>query len=236
VQDQPLRLRRPAIDLVQQGGEVGGDHVDHVLGERLAGVEIRRTPDRSIRPLDVAAVLPGKRAKGCGRVVDDLPAQVLLDVLAPDADRRRRADVRLRCHREDVAGLADPDTGRGGPRPVGIDVDDHRDLRRQLRFVDVLHRVGQAAGRIEKDDDRVVALLVRALDLADGVVGRDRVDVVVELDREDPRRRGGVGGRNDRGYRERGQNSPQSAAFHGVRIVSRALRAEIPAANLGWRL
>ena len=37
---------------------------------------------------------------------------------------------------------------------------------------------------VSEDHDRVVVLLVRPLDLVDGVAGGDRIDVVVELDRE----------------------------------------------------
>ena len=47
-------------------------------------------------------------------------------------------------HREDVRRLADPDAGRGRPRAVGRDVDDDRDLRRQLALDDVAHRLARA--------------------------------------------------------------------------------------------
>ena len=62
--------------------------------------------------------------------------------------------------------------------PVGRDVDDHRDLRRELALVDLAHRVREPAGRVEHDHDRVVAVVVRAVDLLGEVVRRDRVDVV----------------------------------------------------------
>ena len=53
---------------------------------------------------------------------------------------------------EDVRGLPDPDSGRGGARPVGRDVDEHRDLRRELGLDDLAHRLGEPAGRVEDDD------------------------------------------------------------------------------------
>ncbi len=138
-----------------------------------------------------------RAAQGGRRVVDDLVAEILLDVLASDADRRRRADVRLRSHGEQVGGLADPDAGGRCPRAFRRDVDDHRDLRRELGLVDVLHRAGESTRRVQEDHDRVVVLLVRALDLVDDVVGGDRIDVVVELDRENAR----LGGRGEGGRR-----------------------------------
>ena len=73
---------------------------------------------RRVGPLHVAAVALRERPQRSGRVVHHLPPQVLLDVLAADADRRRGADVRLRRHREHVGGLADPDTRRGGAGAV----------------------------------------------------------------------------------------------------------------------
>ena len=119
----------------------------------------------------------------------DLAPQVAGDVLAADVDRRRRADVRLRRHGEDVRRLADPDAGRGGAGAGRRDVDDHRHFRGELGLDDLLHRGAEPAGRIEQDHDRVVMLAVRAIDLAVDVVLRDRVDVVLELDRKDTRGR-----------------------------------------------
>ena len=129
-------------------------------------------PDGRIGPLRVAPVLLGERAQLRGRVVDHLAPQVLLDVLASDRDRRRRAEVRLRRHGEDVRGLADPDAGRCRTRAVGRDVDDDRDLRRELVLDDVPHRLREAAGRVEHDDDGAVAVLVRPVDLILDVLPR----------------------------------------------------------------
>ena len=77
------------------------------LRERLAGAEVGRLPHHRLGRLGVPPVLARELAHVRGGVVDDLPAQVLADVLAGRRDRRRRADVRLRRHREDVRGLAD---------------------------------------------------------------------------------------------------------------------------------
>ncbi len=56
---------------------------------------------------------------------------------------------------------------------------------------DLVHRRAEAAGGVEQDDDRVVVVVVRAGDLVVDVALRDRIDVVLELGREDtrPRRR-----------------------------------------------
>ena len=83
------------------------------------------------------------------------------------------------------AAIAEEDAGRGGARSRRRDVEDHRHLRGELALDDVAHRGVEPARRVDEEDDRVVVLLIRAVDLADEVVSRDRVDVVVELDRED---------------------------------------------------
>ena len=66
-------------------------------------------------------------------------------------------------------------------------------------------------------------LLVRAVDRRDDVVGGDRVDVVLELDREHARCRAEAPAASpERGgtSRRRDEKSPQDALFHRVRILS----------------
>ena len=218
VQDEALRDRLAAVDLVQQRGQGGRGHVDHVLLERRVGREVRGHTDCSIGPIDVSSVGLRQHLQRRGGVVDDLPAQVALDVLAAEVDRRRRADVRLRGHREDVRRLADPDAGRGGPRAVGRDVDDHRDLRGELLLDDLPHRLREPARRVEQEHDRVVAALVRLRNLAGQVVLGDGIDVVVELDREHARgvrrRLGGSVGQKER--REQGERGGQCSMGMGA--------------------
>ena len=119
------------------------------------------------------------------RVVLDLRLQVFLDVLASDGDGGRRAEVRLRRHGREVGRLHEPEARGGGARSVRRHVDDHRQRRGEHALVDLAHRLGQAARRVEQEDDVVVALLLSLLDPVGDVVGRDRVDVVLELDGED---------------------------------------------------
>ena len=145
----------------------------------------------------------------------------VLDVLAADADRRRRADVRLRRHREDVGGLPIHTPADAARAPFGRDVDDDRDLRRELPLVDLPHRVREPAGRVEHDHDRVVAVVVRAVDLLDQVVRRDRVHVVLEVHREHawlvaaPRRRQAARQRR----LPRQEARARAALFTAVRIL-----------------
>ena len=187
VQDVTLRRRLVALELLEKRRQGGCDGVDHVHAQRLACGEVRRLSDSLFRPVAVAPVLLGQAAERFRRVVDHLPLEIGRDVSAARRDGRRGAEVRLRRHRQDIGRLADPDSGGGGASSLGRDVDDHRDSRRELFLVDVPHRLGEPAGSVEPDHDRVITLVVRPLDLADHVVSRDRVDVVLEHDFEDTR-------------------------------------------------
>ena len=100
-----------------------------------------------------------------------------------------------RRHGEDVSRLTDPDPGRCRPRAWWRHVDDDRNLGCELLRVDLLHRRAEAAGSVEQDDDGVVVLAVRPVDLLVHVVLRHRVDVVLELDGKDS----GLRGRSCRG-------------------------------------
>ena len=54
VQDEVLRLRLHAVDLVEQGGEVGRDDVDDVLFQRFLGAEVGGLAHRVLGPVAVA--------------------------------------------------------------------------------------------------------------------------------------------------------------------------------------
>ncbi len=205
----------PSI-LSSKGGEGRGDDVDDVHRERFARAEVRADPDGRVGPLRVAAVLLRECSQLRGCIVDHLAPQVVLDVLPSDRDRRRGAEVRLRRHGEDVGRLADPHAGRSCTRAVRRDVDDDRDARRELLLDDVPHRFREAAGRVQHDDDGVVAVLVSTVDLVLDVLRRNRVDVVVEVNCEHLRC---CGHRRLREHesgeqRQRGEKSPQNGRRH----------------------
>ncbi len=187
VQHESLGLRPRAVDLVQQGGEVGGDEVDDVHLERLLRSEVGRLPDGALRPVPVAPVRLGKLARVGSGIVDHLAPQVAGDLASADGHRGGGADVRVRRHRGDVGGKRDERAGGGGPRAGRRDVDDHGDVRLELLLDDLAHGGVEAAGGVEQDHDRVVSLLLAAFDRAGEVVLRDRVDVVLELDGQDTR-------------------------------------------------
>src|SRR5581483_6979739 len=216
VQDDPLRLRLEAVDLREQRGHRGREHVGDVLTDRLVRRAAGGLPDRRVGPRAVPAVRRRERARLAGVEVDRLPPQVGREVAAV-ADRRRGADRRLRRHCEDVGGLRDEHAGGACARTLWCDVDDHRHLGLELLLHHLVHRVDEAARGVELDHDRVVAALVRAVDLVRQVVGRDRVDVVVELGQEDTRRRAvcAAAGEKGDGHRgQRGENRPQESRFH----------------------
>ena len=144
-----------------------------------------------------------------------------LPMFAPlDVDRRRRADVRLRRHREHVGRLR---RSRRRPRRRARrrrDVDDHRDLRRELLLDDLAHRVREPAGRVEHDHDRVVAVVVRPVELAVQPVLRDRVDVVRRSGSRAREARSAAPPQCSRPRRRPRRASPStSARFTAVRIV-----------------
>ena len=132
---KPVRRRScsPSICCRAAPGSVGAISVDHVQPSaprsavRFDALRTAASAHATLRPWLFASAAQRRR-----RVVHDLAPQVAADVLAARVDRRRRADVRLRRHREHVGRLGDPDAGRGCARAVGRDVDDHRDLRREL--------------------------------------------------------------------------------------------------------
>ena len=155
---------------------------------RLARAVVRRLGDHLRRAAShVAVVLARELADVRGRVVDDLAAEVLRDVLAAERDRRRRADVRLRRHRRDVRGHRDHGARRVRARAGWRDVDDDGHLGGEEALDDPAHRRGETARRVEDEHHRRVALVLGAVDGVLDVLLRDRVDVVVEVDGENTR-------------------------------------------------
>ena len=63
VEDQALRLRALAVDLLEEGGQRRRDDVDHVSLQGLARREVRADADGLLRPVAVASVLFGDGAE-----------------------------------------------------------------------------------------------------------------------------------------------------------------------------
>jgi hypothetical protein len=183
-QDETLRHRRAAVDLLEQRRDARRDDVDEPELERLPSAIVRGVANHRLGLLRVPVVLPRELPDVGRRVVDDLLAQVRAEVLAGRCDRRRRADVRLRRHCEDVRGLADHGAGRIRARSRGRDVDDDRHVDREHLLHDRAHRGAEPARRVHLDHDGGVAVVGPPAHLVDQVVLRDGIHVVVELDDE----------------------------------------------------
>ena len=182
-------VTRPSI-VRRSAGSDGEIEVDHVHPQRLRRGQVRRLAHRRVRPLRVAPVRLREPAQRGGGVVHDLAPQVAADVRAVALDRRRRADVRRRRHREHVRGLGDPDAGRRRARSFRRDVDDHRDLQRQLLLHDLPHRLLEAARACRARSPRRCSRATAAWSsCAVQPVLRDRVHVLREVDREHARGR-----------------------------------------------
>ena len=110
---------RPSI-LFSSAGRLGATTSITFCRSAVAGREVRghahglRPPRSTFRPWVCASATSDAAAS-----LTILRRRSLWMFVAAEVDRRRRADVRLRRHRQDVGRLADPDAGRGGPRPVG---------------------------------------------------------------------------------------------------------------------
>ena len=214
VEDEVLRRRLRAVDLLEQRRDVRGDHVDDAELERLAGAVVRGRPHHCLGGLLVATVLARQLADVRGSIVDHLPPKVLTQVLAGGRDRRRRPDVGLRRHREDVRRLSDHGTGGVGARAGGRDVDHDRDLEREHRLDDLAHRGAEPARRVHLDDDRGGALVRGLLHRVLEELLRDGVDVVVELDHDDVGRVRGLRGRRRHREGEGGCDRRKEGAEH----------------------
>ena len=189
LQDEALGHGLRPVDLVQERGQGRGDHLDEPDRLGLTSAVVRRLRDHPPGGGDVAVVLTGELAHVRRGVVDDLPPQVLGDVLAAERDRGRGADVRLRRHRGDVGGHRDHRAGGVGARAGRRDVQDHRNRRSEEALDDPAHRGGEPSRRVEDDDDRVELLVLGTIDRVLDVLLRDGVDVVVEMNGENLRPR-----------------------------------------------
>ena len=226
----------PPVDLFEERGKRRRDHVDDVFPQRLAGAVVRGVAHHRLSGRRVPSVLPGELGDVRRGVVDHLLAQVLAELLAGRGDRRGRADVRLRRHREHVGRLPDHGTRGVRARSGRRDVDDYGHLRREHRLHDLAHRGAQPTGRVELDHDRRVAVLFASLELVLDVALRDRIDVVVELHDEHARSlvgcRGGQceeddGGRCREEAAERSRDGRVHASNVPARVAHAAWRARV---------
>ena len=132
--ERPLRiLRLVAVELVEQRGQGRRDQVDHVHLQRLLRGQVRRLAHGDRRPGRVSLCVAASAVRDAAASLITFRRRSVPRFCAARVDRRRRADVRRRRHREHVGRLRDPDAGRRGARAVGRDVDDHRQLRVRAR-------------------------------------------------------------------------------------------------------
>jgi hypothetical protein len=124
-----------------------------------------------------------------------------------------------------VRGLADHRSRRVGTGPAGSHVDDHGYLRRENRLDDVPHRRAQPARGVELDHHRLEALTGAPVDRVLDVVGRHRVDVVLERDQQHARGFRPLRGdaearkRGEPGYRDQRHQAPQEKPpIHSLRL------------------
>src|SRR5439155_20319383 len=88
VEDEPVRRGRlgrgpPAVELIEERGQGRGNCLHQPDALRLARAVVRCLRDHPPRRQDIAVVLAGELSDIRGRVVDDLAAQVAVDVPPP---------------------------------------------------------------------------------------------------------------------------------------------------------
>ncbi len=147
-------LPGPSLERQQELREVGRHDVDEALRQRLLIGERAALDDRLFGERDVAAVAAGQRADRRRGVLLDLLAHDPFDGLALSADRMGRTGVRPRCHGGEVGCHQQEETRRGGLRPGGRDVDDHRRRRPEHRGRDLAGRREQPTGSVELHDQK----------------------------------------------------------------------------------
>ena len=166
----------PTIGEREDVGERAGDPVDRADLERLGRRRRAGIADGLLGPVGVPAARLRDRPDAGDRVVEDLLAEVALDVLALAADRRRRADVRARGHHGDVTGQRDERPGAGGPGARWRDPHDRRQRRVEQRRHDALGGVQAAARRVQLDHHGRSPFALRVGDALGEIAGHDVVD------------------------------------------------------------
>jgi hypothetical protein len=90
----------------------------------------------------------------------------------------------LRCHRGHVRRHGKEDAGGRGAGAGRRYVEHDRHLRGELGLDDLSHRRVEPARSVCEDDHGGIVLVVRAVDGVGQVLLRDRVDIILELDRQ----------------------------------------------------
>ena len=179
------RRHRAAVDLGEEVGDVVRLEIDDLHGHRFVHARADALADGVLGPLLVAPSRLRDVDDMRDRVVLGLEAKVALYIAAARVDRVRRADIRRRRHRGDVAGHRDERAGGSRPRPGRRDEGHDRNACGQKTRRDLVRRVDEPAGRVDHEDDRrgVIGFPVRdhAVDVARG----DRIDLAVDVTDED---------------------------------------------------
>ena len=195
----------------------GAIDVDHAVGQRFVGREAHRIRHERGRDVGVAVAVLGERPHVGGRVLHRL----VRSRRAVQSDRRRRADVRPRRHRGDGGRHEDERARGGGPGTRRSYVPDHRDRRGEDRLRDLPHGGVESPGRVDLDQDRLVARRGRIGDPTFQIVRDERIHDAVELEADDGPFGGGLGagyaGRADQTHHEqaRGGAHPYCVAAPG---------------------
>ncbi|MNZ88437.1 hypothetical protein D3C78_1073300 [compost metagenome] len=195
-------LELAPVQHLQEQRQVGGDHVDHLLLQRVLGGQADRFTHCALGPLGIAPVQL-RQTPDIGRGIVDLLAlegvaivvgRRLVLLLArlfvglghvrrtADLHRRRRAEIGAGRHRRDVAGIQDVGAGARRPRAARRHVADHRNRTGEDRLDDRAHGGVQPARRVHADHDQRCLLFLGTGDAAHQVVGGGRPDRTVDAE------------------------------------------------------
>ena len=163
------------VERQQERCEVGRHDVGEALSERLLVGERAALHDRLLGERDVAAVAPGERPDRRRGVLLDLLAHDAFDRLALTAHRMRCPGVRPRRHGGKIGGHQEEEPRRGGLRPGGCDIDDHRCRGPEHRGRDLTGRREQSARGVELHHQQGSAGAVGILQGFDEVLLRHRM-------------------------------------------------------------
>ena len=180
----------PTIGEREDVGERAGDPVDRADLERLGRRRRAGIADGLLGPVGVPTARLRDRSDAGDRIVEDLLAEVALDVLTLATHRRRRADVRARSHHGDVTGQRDERPRAGGTGARWRDPHDRRQWRLEQRRHDALGGVQAAARRVQLDHHSRCAVALRLGDALGEVAGHDVVDDAVRGQDHDARTAG----------------------------------------------
>ncbi|MCY1303709.1 hypothetical protein D9M70_534300 [compost metagenome] len=187
------------VCLLQEIGDGGGGEIDDLLPDGRFGREACRLAHRLLGPVGIAPAQFGQSSDICHGIIDELRlgsvpnrrlfAAVLAGIailplaehVTADRNRRRRAEVRSRRHRRDVAGIEDIGAGARRARTARRDVARNRHGGSEDRADDLAHRRVETSGRIHLQDHQRKAALFRLRQAAPDIFGRGRADGAVDM-------------------------------------------------------